>query len=45
MNHRAPLRIGRDCRQRRPEMTIAVEAGVPHVPLRRPFISGAHRHR
>lgn len=31
VNHRAPLRIGRHHRRRRPEISTAVDAGVSHV--------------
>ena len=33
VNYRAPLCVGRDRRRGRPEMSTAVDAGIPHVPL------------
>jgi hypothetical protein len=35
VNYRGPLRTGRDRRHGRPEISTAVDAGVPHVPLAR----------
>jgi hypothetical protein len=48
MNHRVTLVSGRDYRHRRPEMSIAVKAGVPHVLLGRSRffrVTGARRDR